>query len=433
MKRILTVTMLALVCLAARAQQIFSISAGPGEDASTSIGISWACEPGMAQTYVEYTRTSDKNWKRCKTAMAKQQVLWTAFDGVFSDNEKGEPFYENARFTKCGVMLEKLVPDCEYKYRIRTITPGGECSGEHFFKTAGADNWSCCVISDFHSYPPLPGRLSSAMAMIDTMKVVDPSLDWIFCPGDVVAWGGSYSFWKRYFEEDNVAGYMWARANGNHDNWTKESQITHDFHIPNDYFLGTSYYPQNSYPSQMGVNYHFRYGNTLFIMLNTEDMYDQEEFEKAQAWTRNVIRAARVKSDAPVFIVVCLHYEWFIGTNGKTSEFGRWHNLFDELGVDLAVAGNNHVYVRTEPIYDGKVSGTSKGTVYLQTPSSDNGRGRKLHETDFFNSDLIKVRWTEGAHTVGAVHMSVTPKTMTLKLLDRSGAVVDETVISKKK
>lgn len=427
MKRFFISTIAILVCAAvccAQTSRIFCISTGPGEDASTQAGVSWSTDTTVTSTSLVLALEADASWTDAVRCIPQQKELCTVFDGVWSDDAEGKETYEHAVSVKCGIMLDNLRRNSDYKYYIET--DDGERSSVHHFRTAGASEWSACIISDFHSYPPLPGRLQSAMAMIDTVARKDPSLDWIFSPGDVVAWGGSWSFWKRLFEEKNFERYMWGRVNGNHDNWTKESQVTHDFDIPNDYFLGTSYFPRNSYEGELGVCYHFRYGNALFVMLNTEDMRKKGEFEAASAWTESVIARARKSDNPPLYVVVCMHYEWFLGTNGKTSQYGRWAEVFDRAGVDLAVAGNNHVYLRTLPLYDGnKTDGKKKGTVYLQTSSSDNGRGRKISETDFFNSELIENRWTEGSHTVSAIHMDVNDRRMVLTLLDREGNEID--------
>ena len=413
---------------------IYSISSGPGEDASVSMRISWACDTTVGETFVRLTEASDKKWKDAHDIDASQHRRNDVFHGVFSTAADGKDLYEDAIFIKCGAALDDLKPDTDYKYLI--VEKKGDKavarSSEHHFRTAGADSWSACIISDFHSYPPLPARLDAAMGMIDTMQDIDPSLDWILSPGDVVAWGGSYSFWRRLFEEDNFNEFFWARVNGNHDNWTRESQITHDYNIPNDYFLGTSYYPRNGYDEEYGVCYHFRYGNTLFVMLNTEDMEEGKEFDAAEAWVRNCINLARASENPPTFVVVCEHYEWFTGTHGRSVEYARWHKVFDELGVDLALAGNNHVYVRTYPLYDDKVTDGTTGTVYLQTSASDNDRGRSLSDATLQNADKIAVRWTEGTHSVSAVHMDVNPERMTLTLYDRHGNAVDSTVIPAK-
>ena len=414
--------------------QLYSISTGPGDNASTAMCISWACDTVVKHTSVLLTEVSDKDWAAVRDIEPEQHRHFDVFKGVFSTAADGSDLYEDAVFTKCGVMVTGLKPDTDYKYVI--VNKDGDRpvvrSTEHYFRTAGAETWSACIISDFHSYPPIPTRLEAAMGMIDTMQGIDPSLDFVFSPGDVVAWGGSYSFWRRLFEEENFNELVWARVNGNHDNWTRESQITHNFDIPNDYFVGTSYYPQNGYPGEVGVCYHFRYGNTLFVMLNTEDMSKDGEFEAAAGWLRDCVNFERGGENPPTFIVVCMHYEWFIGTNGRSSEYTRWHRVFDELGVDLAVAGNNHVYVRTPALYDDKVTDGTYGTVYLQTTASDNDRGRSFADTPMQNPDKIAVRWTEGTYSVSAIHMDVNPERISLTLYDRNGNGIDSTVVPAK-
>lgn len=418
-------------------QNVFSISTGPGENASTQIGISWATGLDVHDSYVLYTEESDADWSRAIKVLPQQQELCTSFQGIPSNRADGEAFFEDAVFTKCGVMLTGLRPDTDYKYTVvdASKTDSPLKSREYHFRTAGASKWSACIISDFHSYPPLPGRLVSAMGMIDRIQEIDPSLDFVFSPGDVVAWGGSYSFWRRLFEEPNFSELMWARVNGNHDNWTKTTTLTGNFDIPHDFFTYTSYYPANGYRGELGICYHFRYGNTLFIMLNTEDMSDKKgEFEEAAQWVRSVVAQARAGEDAPTFIVACMHYEWFVGTNGRTSQYGRWSEVFDEVGMDLAVAGNNHVYVRTQPLYKGeKTDGKRNGTVYIQTTASDNERGRSFADEPLQNAELIEKRWTEGSKSVSAIHMEVSADTISLKLRDRDGNVVDSCTVHAKK
>ena len=411
--------------------KLYSISTGPGADASVSIGISWACDTTVTRTCVRLTEAADTDWKEARDVQPSQHERYTAFYGFSSKAADDRDIVEDAIFTKCGATLRDLKPDTDYKYVI--LEKDGDVpvarSTEHTFRTAGAEHWSACIISDFHSYPPIPTRLEVAMAMIDTVQSFDPSIDMVFSPGDVVAWGGSYSFWKRMFEEDNFNEFLWARVNGNHDNWTRNSMVSHDFAGENPFFVGTSFYPRNGYEGQMGVCYHFRYGNTLFVMLNTERMTAGPEFAAAEEWLRNCVNFERGTENPPTFVVVCMHYEWFAGTNGRSAQYARWHRTFDELGVDLALAGNNHIYVRSNPLYEDKVTDGTFGTVYIQTSSSDNDRGRKFDDTPMQNADKIAYRWTEGTYSVSAIHMDVTPEKISLTLMDRKGNHIDSTQV----
>ena len=184
MKRVYLTICLMLCFVLANGQRIYSISTGPGEDASSSMGISWATDSTLNNTVVIYARESDRNWDKAVMVEPEQKYFCTAFDGVLSETPNGVVCREKARFNKCGAMLKGLAKNTGYKYVIaevidRTIAVKEIINGEvekssvHHFKTAGAKEWSCCIISDFHSYTPLPGRLESAMGMIETMKEYD--------------------------------------------------------------------------------------------------------------------------------------------------------------------------------------------------------------------------------------------------------------------
>lgn len=409
---------------AVNAQSIYSIVTCPGEDVSSSVNISWAADTTAGHSYVEYTRLSDLKWRKSTTIQPEMEQMCEVFDSVYSKLADGSNFYEDAVFTKCGAVIDGLRSDTEYKYRI--YASDGSVSDEHIFKTAGASKWSAVIISDFHSYPPLRGRIRAGMGMVETIRAYDPSIDWVLDLGDVCAWGGSWSFWKELYEEPIFDKYIWAGLNGNHDNMTREYRLT------NDFFRWSHYAPRNGYEGEEGVCYHFRYGDALFIMLNNENMRSDEGLEAAQKWVREVITSERASANPPTFVTVCEHYQWFNGS-GKAAQYARWNKLFDELGVDLALAGNSHIYVRSGKIYNGvkMLPEAPKGTVYLQSTSSDNERGDDMPETMSENDDLIEYRFTEGGKTISGIHMAMDKETVKLSLLDRNGKVLDKVTIYK--
>ena len=155
--------------------------------------------------------------------------------------------------------------------------------------------------------------------------------------------------------------------------------------------------------------------------------YESQDLAAAQAWVREVI-----ENNPSKYIVVMEHYQWFYGNNGRASQYNRWKDLFDQCGVDLAIGANNHIYARTNAVYQGKETDGSVGTVYIQTPSSDNERGQELKEwTD--NKDLIKCRWSEGGRTVGAILLEGNDDQLLLTLYDRNGTKIDQTVVKAKR
>ncbi len=394
----------------------YTIIANPGENASSEIRLNWHSNLGSGDSYIVYTKKSDKNWKKAIRARA-DQALCTVFDSIYSKKPNGENFYEDVRFMRNTIALQGLKADTEYKYKLSS-----ETSEVYYFKTAPkSDKWDMGIISDMHAYAPLPNRQKVAMAMIKQLEKQNKKpFDMMLHVGDMSAWGGSYSFWPTLYADSTFSKYVWAGVNGNHDNMTRLNAQS------NNFFRNVNNNPINGYAGEIGVSYHFRYGDALFVMLNNEAMKSAEELAKAQDWAREVI-----KRNPARYVIVMSHYQWFMGNDGKSSQYSRWKALFDECGVDLAISGNNHIYVRTNALYADKENDGSKGTVYVQTPSSDNERGRALEE-QLHNKDLIKFRWSEGSKTVGALIMKANRKGLMLTLYDRNGNAIDQVAVRSK-
>lgn len=418
--------------------KVFSVVASPAEETRNSMNLSWATAKEIKEAVLEYAPVNAKHAgaKHSDAKYARDAVRnsrWaksiskictgtfcTTYDSVYSKTAKGEDFYEDVKINKFNECVSGLKKNTLYKYR---VIADGDTSTTHYFKTGGSKEWSACIISDFHVYSPLYGRTKAAMEMIGTVERAQPNFDFILHLGDITAWGGSYSFWQNMYNEKPFEDYMWAGVNGNHDNMTRGYHRT-----TNEFFRDAAAYPHNGYGNEMGVCYFFKHGDVLFIMLNNESMKTEQGLKEAQEWVRKV-----VKENPSVYKIVCEHYQWFYGENGKTSQYERWNELFDELGIDLALGANNHIYASTHPIFNGNPQAT--GTVYIQTTSSDNERGVEcdLSKPLEFNADKIKFRWTEGPQTVSGMYMKVSRKKLTLVLLNRHGEVLDTTEVFAKK
>lgn len=402
------------------ASSAYTVIANPGEETWHQVRINWHSDRKARKAICQWTEASDTLWKKARTTRA-QQTYCTVFDSLYSKKADGENFYEQARFWQCTVSLDKLKPGTRYMYR---VGEKGNMSQVRYFKTAPRSGaWTAGIISDFHAYPPLGARVVSAMAMLDTLEACNGGeFDLMLHVGDVCAWGGSYSFWRDLYDQRHFKKYLWAGVNGNHDNMDRQSK-----RLSNQYFRHVNNNPLNGYSGEEGVCYYFKYGPALFIMLNNEDMHSDEDLAEAQAWVREVI-----ENNPSKYIVVMEHYQWFYGNNGRASQYNRWKDLFDQCGVDLAIGANNHIYARTNAVYQGKETDGSVGTVYIQTPSSDNERGQELKEwTD--NKDLIKCRWSEGGRTVGAILLEGNDDQLLLTLYDRNGTKIDQAVVKAKR
>lgn len=399
----------------------YMIVANPGEDSSYEMNIGWHTDLQYKNSYIIYTTKDDINWdNKIKVFGTYEQV--DVFNGISSKDSTGKDIVEEAVFLDYSVTLTNLQPHTEYMYRV-----GQEVlSDVQYFKTAGEVSFSFAWISDFHAYAPLPARLSSAMNMIKTLDAYNNGFDFIFSTGDEIAWGGSYSHWADLFNEDYHKNYMWASVIGNHDYMDKTSKKS-----CNDFFRTVYNFPTNGYEGEEGVCYYFKYGSTLFITMNNETQKNATNVKKAQDWFEKV-----VTENPAQYIVVAQHYQWFEGINGKfndASGYGRWKELFDKYKVDLAMAGNNHIYVRSKLLYQDEISNDyNYGTTYIQASSSDNERGQTLKDLTS-NQNVIAHRFSEGGKTMGGIIVNVNSEEMKIELLKRDGSLEDSVIIKSRR
>lgn len=407
------------VFINATAPESYMVITNPGENSNNQMRISWHTDTTTSKAYVEYTKTTDSEWKKSKKVDGNFYRS-TSWNGINTRVDTGK-LTQHIIINKYAATLEKLSPKTEYMYRI----VGKETSEPRYFKTTGEKTFSFAWISDYHQYDPIPKRLHNGMGMVSTLIEKNDGVDFVLSTGDDVAYGGSYSYWKNLFDHDNYKKYMWVTLNGNHDNM----DMTNKKNTPN-FYRDTHNDPQNGYPGQEGVSYWFKYGNILWIILNTEDLINPAQVPIAQAWAENVI-----KNNPSKYIFVAQHYQWFNSKNGEYRESGftRWNKFFDKWGVTLALGGNEHIYCRTLPIYNQEVSTIpGKGTVYIQAPSSDGDRGVSIDTPLTSNTDKIAFRWANGLQTIGGSVVTVSDKDIKIKLYDENGMLIDNAVIPTK-
>ncbi|MCH5221686.1 MAG: metallophosphoesterase family protein [Muribaculaceae bacterium] len=386
---------------------VHTIFTNPGEDCTTEMNISFATPVGTT-AYVMLSDGVDS------TLIESKGVICTSFDSINSKLGDNADVYERHVFDKHYVGLVNLKADTKYSYQVGTGPLDNIVYGDtHEFRTAGAESWKAAIISDFHHYSPLWHRLDSSMGMLDVLDKVSGGYDWVLSPGDQCAWGGSYNYWTELAEQPAYKKYMWGAVEGNHDHMTRDNDKSDIF------FRDTHANPLNGYSGQEGVVYWFKYGDVLFLMLNNEAMRTADSLKPVFSWMREVVAKNPAK-----YIVAVEHYEWLIGTNGVNSQLDRFRDIFDELGVDLAISGNNHAYLRTPALRNRQAVAGGKGTFYVVCSSSDDSRGRELKPLEA-NDDVISMRWSEGAKTIGGMIMDVNPSRIVMTLYDRNGSICD--------
>ena len=400
------------------------ITTNPGQNCNNEIRIGWHTPTTITGSGVEYTKKSDTSWTNSKKVTGTY-TLCTTWNGVTYVNASNTVVTQTTQVNKYSVVLTDLDPNTEYMYRVGQT----EMSDTRYFKTAGASEYNFGWISDAHVYDYLSGRLTAAMNMVSKLTSIASTmggLNFMFSTGDDTAHGGGYSYWQNLVNHASYKNYMWVSMIGNHDYMDRTSTLNTD-----GYFRDSHNFPPNGYTGQEGASFWFKYGNALWIILNNEDLNGgAARVTAAQAWVKQVIQ-----NNPSQYYFVAEHYQYFDAINGAANTgFTRWSPIFDECGVDIAFAGNNHIYLRTKSLYGGAVNtDPKKGTVYLQSPSSDNERGQAMNATLTSNADKIVSRWTEGGQTVGGMIMTVTDTKVTVRLYDRNGNKLDDADIPAKR
>jgi hypothetical protein len=237
----------------------------------------------------------------------------------------------------------------------------------------------------------------------------------VFSTGDVVAWGGSYSFWKDLIEQPFAKSYMFADVIGNHDWMMRRDGGRSEF------FAVAHNNPTNGYSGQEGTCYWFIYGDVLFMTFNNEVMKTNPEAEAtAKTWAASVIEKQKGKYKR---VFIAEHYQWFDGRNGRSSWHEHWKEFCDEHHVTLALSGNNHIFERTHPLWDDRVVADGLGTVYMVAPSSDGERGVKAGPLTM-NADKLAFTYSSQEHsnatevrTIGCVLVDVGPNSLRTRLV----------------
>jgi len=226
-----------------------------------------------------------------------------------------------------------------------------------------------------------------------------PNTAFVISLGDQIDETGSQanadSQYDGYFSPLQLLGIPVATVDGNHD-----------------YGLGQYYgyhYNLSNQSTQYGAtqygndgDYYFKYGNTLFIMLNSNSI---------SAATHDVfIGKALAAHPEVVWKVVCFHHSLFSAASHTFDTdilFRRaaYSAIFDKYGIDVVLSGHDHSFTRSyqmlagvpqpqssQTVSNGNVTVTNPtGTLYM---TLDSGSGSK-----FYDLNSAYINSTTGAVT----------------------------------
>lgn len=184
-----------------------------------------------------------------------------------------------------------------------------------------------------------------------TNSLSENKYDFTIHTGDITDNPDSRSEMDMFYEySGNLMQKAFIPVVGNHDQKSNTNA-----ELFGEYF-GTMPGTQAPYPTAPNTTASFDYGNAHFIILNSED-----DLSTQAKWLDSEL----AKTDKK-WKIVALHRSPY-GAAG-TNDTLIFAPVFDKYHVDLVLHGHDHLYARTEPLYNGQIS--EGGTVYLESGSS---------------------------------------------------------------
>jgi acid phosphatase type 7 len=302
------------------------------------------------------------------------------------------------RFTTA---LKYLKPGSRYRYQAGSKTTQSWSSVNTFdTEPMDADQFSFIWFGDTHCFPD-SGKLVSMTAQ------QHPEASFYSIAGDIVSTGLHRDDWDKFFEysRNNFSGKALMPVPGNHDRQDGlGAKLYYDlFSLPKNG-------PEKVEPES---SYSFEYGNALFIMIDATS-----EVGNHTQWIEDKLSTSKA-----TWKFVMFHFPPYNFEEPYLDIQEAWVPLFDKYHVDMAMGGHIHYYMRSKPMYEGKVvDDFAKGTVYAISISIP-----WKHDNMTEEPYAVK-QYGEGYYYQ---HMKIEGKVLTYTSIDNNGEVKDEFIIRK--
>ncbi|MCD6570771.1 MAG: purple acid phosphatase [Deltaproteobacteria bacterium] len=376
------------------------------DDPLTSITIAWQTSHDTPTSTVEYSPSG---------SIEKLYAIGSAHT------------YDGASGVIHEVTIRGLEPSTRYYYRCGDQEGGW--SGVDVFDTGvyPDQDFSFVVLGDSRSHDKEKRQVVEAIMAEDPLYLTPLFL---LHSGDLINDGDHQEQWDQWFDtmDDLIRHSPLMPCLGNHE-----------VILAGQLGLGLApyYYEQFALP---GIErwYSFDYGCVHFTILNSEErLFNLLPGTPQLNWLIEDLEKADGDPDILWKIVMFHRPPYSTGPHGDDTIIQRhWCPIFDEYHVDVAFNGHDHLYQRTYPIYDGKVTDTSEssydnptGTVYIVSA----GAGAPLYQPDPNNFEKSKHLLANYEVDYHFCKVEVLPeeKTLHMEAKDRNGNPFDELWIYK--
>ena len=308
--------------------KIRNVSITMGSDPTTQRGVCWHTDE--------------------ESATAVQFVIADKYEGTFEGAKTFRGSCESFKEIYVHkVTLTALKPGTEYVYRVGDDV-NNEWSDIGTFRTDdGDENFKFIAIADVQAGNE--DNFRKASNVMKTAYETMPDAEFYTSLGDYVN-DCTQEEWDWYFDKFDFANSELSivPVAGNHD-----GNITNKVnHYWFDSMFNLDAAPDECIRAE-GVYYAFDYGNAHIVVLNTNDMYPMTI--QQTNWLKNEMNS----SDAQWKIVLMHRAFYSAGKNLIKPDTIIMREqllpIFDELDIDLVMAGHDHVYMRTNQVKGDKL------------------------------------------------------------------------------
>jgi hypothetical protein len=372
--------------------------------------LSWTGDPGTTQTV---------SW-RTGTDTTQNQIQYLPvssysgnFNGAQSETAVQSTLYEdNYHFE---VTLQGLNPATRYIYRVGCE---GAWSEPSYFTTADTkdSDFSFIYMGDVQE------GIDNWVALIQNIYAQNPNLKFGLQGGDIVRVANSTSEWERFLTGASTvfSQIPLMPTAGNHD----EPDINSLYDYP--LYWNSFALPENGPDGYTEQFYSFDYGNCHIIVLDSNVMgtltASSPDYEKISTWLQNDLNDSNQTWKLAVFH----HPAYPVVSDADSSVIQQyWAPLLEQCGVDMAFVGHQHVYMRTAPMYDGQVTDSQQGTVYVI------GNSGSKHYPAGTGEEFQYYIEVQMDYVTNYQLVNIDGNTLTLVTKNAQGNVIDSYVINK--
>jgi hypothetical protein len=381
-------------------------------DPSTSQSFTWRTSPEVTGTVIQIVPTSQFDGSFSETDGDTDADSDTDSDTdadadakVLRLEGRSFPFVTNLGEMQIHeVEVTGLEPGTEYIYRVGDGTPAGWSEPARFTTApAGAEPFTFLFTTDTQAIANASASNGYGIWGEILGKALNqhPDARFLLVPGDLVDSGDQQEHWEYWFAaaRDYLPFIPLVPALGNHEmTGGGDANFQVQFQLPD-----------NGPSGQVEKAYSFDYGNLHLAVLNTEgDLTAQVEW----------LRQDMGKSDK-TWKIVALHRSPYHSRDIQDSKYvhDALVPIFDELGIDLVLSGHDHSYMRTWPLYNGRIVEEGEGTVYIVGGTA----GSKFYSVG--NHEWMRVKLGETVQVYSAI--TIDGNRLSVTATTRDGRTID--------